>query len=444
MYLLSINDVALTLRSQNQLLYNQPAQALYTKERGLVFGDEASSASRLHPLDSNSSYLNTLSTEPLPRPLGDARNYADLVYQHLLGLVELTGELPVCLGVSASFNRDQLAILLGIAKEARLQISAFVDSAVLAASALPSQGKITYLDVQAQQLTLTRLEHDTQVRRLDQQVVLGAGAQGIVDGWINVVADRFVQATRFDPLHSASSEQQLYNQLNQWRFGLAAPAANRSSQNGELAIDIDLGSESRRALINEAHLLQKTAQRLAVLDEALSPSEHVVLSPLAQALPGLWEHLQQRQQQVQQLTDEHVNHALAVHPELFSTSDSVRMLVELDVRPLHEDTSSPATPVAESRPSSPPVMPAEASPAVTSQVLATHLLKNGLARPIDECLLDTQLPIARSANSFRVMPSESPLLDRSGDQLQVGDVLPTGLSFRWQSDEYQLIAVNGP
>ncbi len=444
MYLLSINDVALTLRSQNQLLYNQPAQALYTKERGLVFGDEASSASRLHPLDSNSSYLNTLSTEPLPRALGEARNYADLVYQHLLGLVELTGELPVCLSVPASFNRDQLAILLGIAKEAKLQISAFVDSAVLATSALPSRGDITYLDVQAQQLTLTRLEHGAQVRRLDQQVVVGVGAQGIVDGWINVVADRFVQATRFDPLHSASSEQQLYNQLNQWRLGFVGSSASNSAQNGELAIDIDLGSESRRALINEAHLLQKTAQRLAVLDEALNSAERVVLSPLAQALPGLREHLEERQQQVQQLTDEHVTHALAVHPELFSGSESVRMLLELEVRPLHEEPSSPAAPVVQSPQPNPPATSAEVTPPVGSRAAATHLLSNGLARPIDECLLDTQLPIARSANSFRVMPSESPLFDRSGNQLQVGDVLPTGLSFRWHSDEYQLIAVNGP
>lgn len=429
--LLELNDVALTLREQGSILYQEPAHALVT-EGALVFGSAALAGSRLHPLESNNSYLDKLSTEPLPRALAGARTYADLVYQHLLELAPVAESAQLCISVGGNVGNEQLAILLGIAKEAGLSVGSLVDSAVLASSAQAADATLTYVDISLHHLSLTRLQYDNDsVTRDSQQLLIGCGAQGIMDGWTQLIADQFVQATRFDPLHSAASEQQLINQLNRWR-------QTDPAQANELPIDIELGNDARRTVVAVAALEAKTANRLQPLAEAMSSNEQVLLSTRAASFPGLATLLQSRVASVQIETSDHVPHAMQAQQTLFETADSVRFFTSLGCKALHSMPESALPATATSEPEHTPALPAS-----TPAVAPTHVLCDGVARSIDTCLLELQLPLARSGEQFRVMPSARPLLGTDGQPLPEGDVLHCGQPFSWNSAHYTLIAVQG-
>lgn len=435
MFLLELNDVALTLRSADTTLYAEPAQALL-QGGDLCFGTAALTASRLHPMESSNSYFDKLSAEPLPRPLGNARTYADLVYQHLLVLKDQVQTEPVCISVPATVSNEQLAIVLGIAAEVGIVVSSFVDSGVLAASALPRQPATTYLEIHTHQLSLTRLATGPNeiVTRRSQQSVIGCGAQGLIDGWTALIADRFVQATRFDPLHSAASEQQLVNQLNVWR-------QQPGDHPVELSIDIELAGDARRAVIAADDLAAKTAQRLQPLLQSLTRDEHLIVSARGSGFPGLLTLLSAHVASLQLMTDAHLAHVFSAQPELFAQTGSVKLLTELPSRPLNGEKYGLRT-AAASKASNQPAS-SEAVIAEAEQQPPTHVLTQGLARAIDECLLDTQLPIARSPEGFRIMPSAEQLLATDGTELPVGSVLPAGRPFRWNGADYQLITVTG-
>lgn len=431
--LLELNDVALTLHSPTGILYQEPAQALV--EHGeLIFGSAALAASRLHPLESSNSYLDKLSTEPLPRPLGSARTYADLVYHHFLQLAPLAGSEPLCVSVSANVGNEQLAILLGIAAEAGLTIGSFVDGAVLACSILPEQPATTFVDIQTHHLAITRLIGTSgELTRDMHQIVSGCGTQGIMDGWTALIADGFVQATRFDPLHSAASEQQLVNQLRAWR-------QQQPVTESELRIDITLGNDARRTIVTQEALIAKTATRLQPMTEVLSREEAVVLSAQAAGVPGVPELLTACAASVTTLGSNHLTQAFAAQPALSGPADSVRMHTRLPIQAVADLATSVLPNGNATAPQSAKVL---AEPAITPTAPPTHVLRNGTAHSIDTSLLEMQLPIARSGQSFCVMPGESPLLDSSGEPLAVGSALPAGRTFVWQGVTYQLITVSG-
>jgi deoxyadenosine/deoxycytidine kinase len=72
---------------------------------------------------------------------------------------------------------------------------------------------VVYVDVFLQHVQVSELVIGTEVRHERSFEVRDCGFSNLLDGWVNLIADRFVQETRFDPLHTADSEQQLYNQV---------------------------------------------------------------------------------------------------------------------------------------------------------------------------------------------------------------------------------------
>ena len=157
--LLRYDDWQLCVFRESTLLYNEPAVAW--EERGsLTFGQEARAHARIHPRQTNGQYLAKLNGDALAEPLKSARNNADLIYQHLQSLrtqLELADAAGLSVSVSSSISNDQLGVLLGIATEAGLQISGFVDAAVLGCAAVNHQGPLQWLELHQHSATLTEL-----------------------------------------------------------------------------------------------------------------------------------------------------------------------------------------------------------------------------------------------------------------------------------------------
>lgn len=282
--LLELNDASLSLYRDGNPIYQQPAIALID-DQGATIGNQAQKSARLQPQRVNQQYLARLNADPLPRPAKGLANHADLTYRHLLEIKDLADE-PLAVAVPGFLTADQLGVLLGIAEEAGLSIRGFVDSAVLMGSVTELGPATWLLDLHATRCCLTELqasdERGPAVSRGAVEEVAGFGRNACLDGWANLVADRFVQDTRFDPLHAADSEQQLYDQLHDW--------AERQTL-GELAVEVRQGESTRQVRLSAIALRDKLAQRLGPVAEKVPASARLLVAPHSAALPGLVEGL---------------------------------------------------------------------------------------------------------------------------------------------------------
>jgi hypothetical protein len=390
---LELNDLELTLHKGTETRYQTPAMAI-VREDELIFGERAVRLARIHPQQANQQYFNRMNGDPLPQPIRKAANHADLVYLHLKELAEKTAEDTV-LAVPGTLNGDQLGVLLGICQEAGIEVSGFVNSAVASLTTTPTPEQVTYLDVYLQHMLLSEVRIDDEVRHERSFEVRDCGFTNLVDGWMNLVADRFVQETRFDPLHTAASEQQLYNQVYDWVLGAHVRT--------EVAFQVAYNDQQRRVEVPRSQLEQKSAQRIDRLIDALPARQPLVLSARAARMPGLTSHLKRAGFELILLAADAVAAGCNEHMPLVRTVDSELRLVS---RLPHS------------------------SGAVTSnadvRLAPTHLLKDNLARPLNGP--DTPAVVQRDNGLYLVPAANLTLNDASltaEARIELGDVVGT-------------------
>lgn len=286
-WLLDLNDAQVSLYEGLHAHYQQPAVSLWV-DNNWHYGKAAWEQAKLHPQQSDNLYLSRLSTEPLARPIGNARNYADLAFQQLESLQTQASPLALTVAVPSNLANEQLGVLLGIAKQASLPVAQFCDAALLGLIQAPIESsEIWVVDIAMHQLVLTGFSYaDGNLARTAVEVVNGAGLANLMDGWANVAADQFVKATRFDPLHAANAEQQLHNQILGW--------LDQTDRATELTINIDQDDNNRRVNINHRVLAEKTKQRAAALTKRLPDTAQIAVTARCAALPGVLELLASR------------------------------------------------------------------------------------------------------------------------------------------------------
>ena len=328
--ILELNDADLTLFRDGRPVYRAPAIAVVT-DGNVVFGDPAARLCRIYPRQTNQQYFSRLNADPLAYPAARARNHADLVFLHLRELAEMI-DVPVVLAVPAVFSAEQLGVLLGILEEAGIAVGGFVDSAVAAASVGGAATQAYHIDVHLQRAVITALSVDGEVRKTGVEEIGDCGLARLLEVWINLVADRFIRETRFDPLHAAATEQQLFNQvLDQVRVDTGAR---------ELAFELAQGDHTRRVEIARQALEEKAAQRFRILAGLLPDGAQVLVSARSAALPGLIQALQAASMRVTTLPAEALPDGCARNlQQILSTGDDLRLVTRL---PHHEPIADAA------------------------------------------------------------------------------------------------------
>lgn len=341
-YVLEVNDSELALYRDETLEYHAPAIAV-VRQGQILFGDPALRLSRIHPRETNQHYFARLNADPLPHPVAGANNHADLVYLHLQELQHIVHQNPadVVLAVAGILSSDQLAVLLGIAQECGLKIGGFVDSAVVAASTYVLPASVYHIDTHLQRTCITRLRINAEVRRESAEEVAECGFANLLDSWINVIADRFVRDTRFDPLHAAETEQQLYNQVYDWVTAGDAPHA-------EIGIEIDYRDQVRRVELPRSLLEDKALQRFSRLRDGLPADAHVVLSARSARLPGLKQFLDHEGHEYTVLASDAVASGCAANMAHVCPADGkLRLVSRLALSaPRPEDVQDPDAPAS--------------------------------------------------------------------------------------------------
>jgi hypothetical protein len=278
-FILDLNDADLRIGEADNVVTRSTGYALLDQDQ-LLLGDAALRQFRLHPRQANNLYWHRLNTEALSHRGRDIANHADLVFRHLQRMAEaarITASDELIIAAPATTTTDQLGLLLGIAQQLGIKVTGIVDAAVAATANSEMPARFSYIDVSLHRLSVTRIEGGDALNRTGWQDVSELSLAGLLDAWVNVIADRFVRETRFDPLANAATEQQVYNQLFDW--------VTSAAQAPELGIEVQHGTNPRRIDLPASVLTDKAITRYRLAEKILD-SEGLVLSHRAAALPG--------------------------------------------------------------------------------------------------------------------------------------------------------------
>ena len=286
-----LNDGGLRLSTGAGQEQCEPGLAL-VQGQDLLLGRAAAAWVRREPAKVMNEHFHRLSTDPLPQPLERARTHADLIHAQLQSLwhagADPSGE--AVLAVPGVWNREQLALLLGIADACAFDAVGLIDSALLTlAGAGPlAPGHHAVVDGGLHQgLVSTFTQHPERLERTGVSTLPAAALTDLEDSWLSAIADQFVAETRFDPLHTGASEQALFDALPGWLEALGrgeTPEAALTINGQRFALTLQRGA-----------LLRKVKGRYDALLEALNaqplPEGTLWLHERLGRFPGLAAHL---------------------------------------------------------------------------------------------------------------------------------------------------------
>jgi hypothetical protein len=230
-------DAAVVAVREGALAAASPGVALVSPS-GLVVGEPARAAERLQPVLATDRFWSDLSQEAFARTAHPPVSHADLACAHLSDVwraVAAAGDEAV-FAVPASMRLHQVGLLLGIARRLDIDVAGVVDSALAACAGIRARASVLHLDVQLHQAVLTALDGTSVLRRRRVELAPRAGLRAMYAAWAQLVSEAMVRRTRFDPLHQAAAEQQLYERLPGWLASLA------DQESLDVGIDTDAGT----------------------------------------------------------------------------------------------------------------------------------------------------------------------------------------------------------
>jgi hypothetical protein len=296
---LELLDSGLVLAQQQgdavRVIDEAPGFAVLEDQETLT-GAAAAARVRLKPLLAQSNYWRTLSTEPLTRPSRLIGTTADLAFAQVSQMLEPHKSDPegVLLAVPAGYSREQLGLLLGVVGETGVTVAGLVDAGLAAGSLDAVKARVLHLDLELHQALLTVLEYTggdrPGLKRARYEIAQRRGVLALQQAWMKLIAEEFVRKTRFDPLHEASSEQHLFDQLPAWLAQLDTQSPlTLTMQFGDRSLEIELTREQFIAAA-ESHY----TDLLALVQDARTAGVAIELrlSHRIAALPGLRERFE--------------------------------------------------------------------------------------------------------------------------------------------------------
>lgn len=287
------NDAGITLLDREQILYREPGMALL-EDNHFVSGSAAFLKARIRPRHIHHRFWSSLSTVPLRDRHFEHLTAADLASRQLEELWRRCGAPGggVVVAVPAYLDKDRLGLLLGIAAELEIPVVAMVDAAVAATRREYVDAVPVHIDIGLHTTSLTRLAQPGQAQVEKVEVLEDCGLFELYDTWLNTIAEAFVSESRFDPLHTAATEQMLANELGGW-LGQAATQPSVGMRLVHEDLEHRAEVESLRLIGAVAPFYQRIASQLRTLFRA-GDTPALQLTERVARLPGLAEMLKAR------------------------------------------------------------------------------------------------------------------------------------------------------
>ncbi|SEA37162.1 hypothetical protein [Microbulbifer marinus] len=322
---LEINDSGLRVFVGTDEVLESPGVAVIEHQQ-ILLGTAALMRARSHPTQVNNQFWRRLSLESLKSENNRCRHHADLAYCHLHEVSEHC-DLPdeVMLAVPGNFTHEQLALLLGIIKESPINAVGLVDAATACIGNLAPRGAHQHVELQLHQTLVSRVSVHEQAVLDAAETVTDAGLLNFQDAWARVFTDAFIMQCRFDPLHSAEAEQQLYDLMPQW--------VSRAMRQGEVMAELD----DRTAKVSLRQLQDASMPILsrvrAMIENLAEPNGIVFVSHRWAEIPGG----AQLAERIHLLPHNCIAQAVAKRwQEIHSETEALRMVNALSAAPANE------------------------------------------------------------------------------------------------------------
>ena len=247
--LLEINDFSIKASTSDNNTYNECGFAHVT-DSGIITGDKGFEAFWRHPEKCSNNYWLFLDQQPLKTNWKWARHNADLAYAQLDSTLKSIGspdEVVLC--VSNTISVEQLSLLAGLLKALNISIKRIVDLNLFAGLAMRQSAWL--IDMQLHQATLTLVEKsisdDQEIFSIKESETLpNFGFMHICNTIARDISKKLINNSRFDPMHSSASAQDLFNQIKS--------NINEFEENNELNFQIKSPSGIVNITINPSEL----------------------------------------------------------------------------------------------------------------------------------------------------------------------------------------------
>lgn len=425
MLLLELSDINLRLSRAGEVLYQQPGAA-YVEHKQLTYGRDALDVVKLHPNRVHTQYWRSMDQSAVePKGFG-VSTQIDLVYRQLVQIQEqakLSLTDKVWFAVPGDLSDQQLGLLYGSSLKAGVQLGDFIDYGVLVGSTVDIDGPLAFIDIGLQRTVITRLVLDQDIRRESVSVDAQLGLLPLMNTWIRLVAENFLDISRFDPRKFAETEQQVFLQILDFI----------QSDDEHRAIEAEYRSNKRQVEVSRNELIEVGVERLNSTLSYLNGCKHVVLMENGNRFPGFARHLQQNGWQVHQrkLTEVH---------DFFDSYDLTETGAESSGRKFYTHLNRVRTGRAKIEPVSSPV----------DTKRATHLLHEFAARPIGQNLTvecgtgsarQVCFELSYEGEELLLIPNGATALTVNGQTIQTALVVHCGDLIKVSDEEYQLIEV---
>lgn len=275
--IIEVSDICIRAYEGGRQVYAEPGVALLPPNSPPILGQEAQKLIRQQPTRIHSRFWSDLSTTPLSITQTSMRHGADLIWYQLAQIKESITNDEVVFCLSSHLSNAQMQLLAGICTSLELKANYFLNiglSQLAHKDNLPES--ISHLDLQLHQLVLSRfVNRDGHLELASQETVPGISYLQLIDRMVHALRDQFIHVSRFDPLHSGDTEQQLFDQV------------------AELIASSELKPIEIKTL-NQTYRVEPTPKDfghvIAILGEALEKlvhnGEQRILPPIFSHLPG--------------------------------------------------------------------------------------------------------------------------------------------------------------
>jgi hypothetical protein len=167
-----------------------------------------------------------------------------------------------------------LGILLGLARSLALSVAGFVDAAVVSAASLGLDRPALVLDIGLHHSAVTAIDGGGSAGRRRMIASDRGGLMELYQAWMTLIGTTLVRRTRFDPLHDAGTEQQLFAALpllarEAALRGSAAAVVQTARERFETVLSADQFAHAAapiyRELIGALHALRTAGAPVALL-----------------------------------------------------------------------------------------------------------------------------------------------------------------------------------
>jgi hypothetical protein len=288
-FAIELDDRAVSLARDGTVLTTAPSTVVDGSE-GAIAGTSGWSELRSRPMATSSRHLGATLTQRNQSTRIESLVTAEL--RARLAEQPKASDERVWIAVPARAEAKGLVAMLGIVRNLALPIDGFIDSAVVTAAALGLERNAVILELGLHHAAATAVDCEgAQIRRRRAVITERGGILELYQAWLEMVSKTMVKRSRFDPLHDAATEQQLFDAIPSLALAAAATGSSTASvTKGQVSFDVAL---TRDQFVQAAAPIYRSI--VALLHQfrpAGAPVVIVVPGKVAE-LPGLRDEFEQ-------------------------------------------------------------------------------------------------------------------------------------------------------